>query len=124
MADDLCNVTTFAEKGLAVLRMSRDSLELSDREAFLAACRQLLDTDQPRLVIDLRGLRRIFSIFVGTIMDVNARARKEDRHLALMASGEITKLFRTVVGSEVLEIYEAGPPGNGGGRKPSGRAMR
>ena len=124
MADELCRITTSEEKDLAVLQLVRDALELSDREEFLGACAKLLDTGRGRLVIDMRGLRRIFSIFVGTVMDVNARARKEGRHLTLMASEEVTSLFRTIVSSEVLDICPTTAPGGKNGRRKSGRISR
>lgn len=100
----LCRLGTVPERGTALLQVMRESLEMADREEFLAACRQLLATGQPRLVIDLRSLRRIFSVFVGSVMDVNARARADGRRLTVLTTESVARLFRAVVGAEMLDI--------------------
>jgi hypothetical protein len=120
----LCRLTSAPERGEAVLEVTRDSLEMTDREEFLAGCRRLLATGQPRLVIDLRSLRRIFSVFVGSVMDANARAQVEGRALVVLATEPVAALFRAVVGAEVLNIgagVGGGEPG-AGSRAPGGAA--
>ena len=100
----LCRLTSVPERGSAVLQVMRDSLEMGDREAFLSACRELLATGQPQLVIDMRSLRRIFSVFVGSVMDVNARAHAQGLNLTVLATESVASLFRAVVGAEALNI--------------------
>jgi len=109
---------------MAVLSIASEQLELDQRAEFLGACQQLLDSRMPWLVIDMRGLRRIFSIFVGTVMDVNSRARGEGRRLTVIAREDVGKLFRAVVGPEVLEICQPDSALNGGSRRRSSRRSR
>ncbi len=89
-----------------MLRVVTDVLELSQRQDFLMGCQRLLASEMEWLIVDMRGLRRIFSIFVGTVMDVNARVRGEGRRLTIIASEDVGKLFRTLVGPETLEICQ------------------
>lgn len=110
MTSELCRVKTSDEKNLAVLQVMSDTLALSDRDDFLKACGELLKSEKKNLVIDMRGLRRIFSIFLGTVLDVNARAGKEGRRLTVMTSEDVAKLFRTVAGPDTLAIREIKPP--------------
>jgi hypothetical protein len=122
--DQLFRLRSSEKKDLAVLQMMTDTLELSHRAEFLAACARLLETARGRLVIDLRGLRRIFSIFVGTVMDVNAKVRGEGRRLTVIATPEVEKLFRTVVGPESLEICNPASPIAKASRRKSTRFIR
>jgi hypothetical protein len=122
--EQLFRLRSSEEKDLAVLQIMTDTLELSHREEFLAACAGLLETTRGRLVIDLRGLRRIFSIFVGTVMDVNAKAGAEGRRLTVIASPDVEKLFRTVVGPETLEICSPASPIARASRRKSTRFVR
>jgi anti-anti-sigma regulatory factor len=121
VTDEMFRINESDEKDLAVMQVVSDSLELSHREAFLKACSDLMETDRARLIIDLRGLKRIFSIFVGTIMDVNNTVRGQGRRLTVVASLEVTKLFRTVVGPETLEICQPRPSTRISSRRKSGR---
>lgn len=121
MANPLCKVFALPEKDLAVLQVLRDSLEMSDREAFLAGCRELLATGQHNLLIDLCGLRRVFSVFVGSILDVSARARAENRRLLLKTTTAVAEVFRTVIRPEVLEIIAEPPPEERQPRRHSSR---
>lgn len=104
MSDELYRITLSAEKDLAVLQVTRDVLELSDREAFMAGCRELLASDAGRLVIDLRDLRRVFSVFVGTVMDVNVHVREEGRKLVVLASEAVSEVFGAVGVNAELDI--------------------
>lgn len=125
MTSELCRVKTSDEKDLAVLQVVSDTLALSDRDEFLKACGELLKSDKKNLVIDMRGLRRVFSIFLGTVLDVNARAGKEGRRLTVMASEDVAKLFRTVTGPDTLDIHEVeSRSGRKSSRRKSGRIGR
>jgi hypothetical protein len=100
----LCRLTSIPEMETALLEITRDSLGMTDREEFLAGCRSLLASGQKHLFIDLRGLRLVFSVFVGTVMDVNVRARADGRRLTVLAGPAVAKLFRSVAGGDAVEI--------------------
>lgn len=104
MPETAYRVTAVPEKSAALLSVLRNALEMTDREWFLAGCRELLASGQPNLVIDLRGLRRIFSVFIGSVLDVNARARSEGRRLTVLTSEPVAQVFRSVAGAETLNL--------------------
>ena len=106
MTENRFRVAATPEKDTAVLTVLSDSLNMADREAFLAACRELLAGKASNLVIDLRALRRIFSVFIGSVMDVNARAKNEGRRLTVLTTEGVATVFRSVVGTDVLEISD------------------
>jgi hypothetical protein len=101
---ELLEVSSDQARSEAVLRVLADEISLSDRDAFMRGCQQLLDTGCSKLVIDFGGLDRVFSIFVGTVMDVNARAHGEGRELEVVAGEGVTRLFRMVADPEVLRM--------------------
>lgn len=103
-AGSFCKLTAIPEIETALLEVTRTSLEMTDREEFLAGCRALLASGQKHLVIDLRGLTRVFSVFVGTVVDLHARAGAEGRSLKVIASEEVARLFRSVSGGQALDI--------------------
>ena len=107
MTAELCRIKVADDKDLAVLEVVSDTLALSDRDEFLKACGELLETGKKHVIIDMRGLRRIFSIFLGTVLDVNVKVGRAGGRLTVMASEEVSKLFRTVAGPEILEICQA-----------------
>jgi len=122
---ELCRIKVSDEKDLAVLEVASDTLALSDRDEFLKACGELLDTGRKHVIIDMRGLRRIFSIFLGTVLDVNVKVGKAGGRLTVMASEEVTKLFRTVAGPEILEVCQTERSGRRkSSRRKSGRTSR
>jgi hypothetical protein len=106
---------------MAVLQVVCDALTLDCRDEFLGACAGLIRSGCGSLVIDLRNLRRVFSIYVGTIMDVNARAQRDGRSLTVVAGPELTKMFRSVVGPETLRICEPASSPAASGRRQSSR---
>ena len=55
--DQFLRLTAAPEKGLAVLEVLRDSVEMADWEQFVKAGARLVGSGQPHLVLDLRGLR-------------------------------------------------------------------
>ena len=121
MVPELYRISISEGKGRAVLEILAEDLDLGNRDEFLEGCRRLLEAGQPHLIIDMHGLQRLFSIFIGTVMDVNVKARLEGRRLTVVASDGVTRLFRTVVGPESLEVC---PPPGPMGEKGSRRSAR
>jgi hypothetical protein len=116
MPKDLFKIDVVDTEDRATLTVVGDSLEIPDHQEFLKSCGRLLNSGCGSLVVDLRELRRVFSIFVGTIMDANVKAGREGKHLTVVATDGVTRLFRTVVGPEVLDIQPAPGGGKGGGK--------
>jgi hypothetical protein len=104
LGSELVRVSTDRSGSQAVLRVLADDISLGDRDAFMRGCQELLATQCSRLVIDFGRIERVFSIFVGTVMDVNARAHGEGRELEVLAGPGVTRLFRMVAPPEALKI--------------------
>jgi anti-anti-sigma regulatory factor len=121
VSDEVFRLSSSREHGMAVLSVVSNSLDLDRRAEFIGACSRLLESGMKRVVIDMRGLRRIYSIFVGTVMDVNARARAEGIDLTVIAGEDVTRLFRSLVGEDVLSICQPDQPHSGKSRRPSSR---
>ena len=104
MARGVCQLDTVPEKGMAVLRVGRDTLDMSEQNEFRAGCRQLLDSGLGRLYVDLRDLRSLLSIYLDIVLEVNREARAADRDLTVLVGEKLGDLFRTVVGPDVLKL--------------------
>ena len=100
----LCQLTTSPETGTAVLEVTTEALGMPDRAEFLAGCQDLMASDQKRLVLDLHSVRRIFSMFMGTIVDLSDRARRNGQSLTVKASPPAADLMRSVLGTRFLDI--------------------
>ena len=120
----LCKLTAIPEMETALLEVVRTSLEMTDREEFLAGCRALLAAGQRNLVIDLRGLQRVFSVFVGTMLDLHVRAGAEGKSLKVLASEEVVRLFRSVSGGQALHIDDGLSEAERARRKTTSRRTR
>ena len=60
-------------------------------------CRKLLDVEAAELVIDLLGVKRIISQYLGGIALVAAEAKKSGRTLKIRAAaGHVADVFRMV----------------------------
>jgi len=112
MAAKFLRAWTLPDDKLAVLQVCRDSVEMSDWAAFVEACERLLGSSQPRLVLDLRALHRVLSIFIGQAVQTSDQARKRSQRFTVLASGDLARLFKSILGSEIVEIAteEDAPP--------------
>ena len=109
MPDDrFLHLTATPEKGLAVLEVLRDSVEMADWEQFVKAGARLVGSGQPHLVLDLRGLRRVLSIFIGEAVQFNVEAKKRGKRFTVLAAGHIGDVFKTLLGNDLLEIVADG----------------
>ncbi len=88
----------------AVLVVLCDRLEMEDLFDFQAACLDLLETDLPNLTIDARAVKIITSVFIGTVVKTSMQARGTGQQLAISTTPELAKLFRQLLGEEVVEI--------------------
>jgi hypothetical protein len=109
MSRDVCQLKTEPEKGRALLRIDRDTLDMGEQQAFRSGCRQLLDTGQPEIYVDLRGLRSLLSIYLDIVLEANNEAKAADRRLTVLVGEKLGDLFRTVVGPELLELAYTDP---------------
>jgi anti-anti-sigma regulatory factor len=113
-AGRLCRLTTDAAAGTATLEVLQDLLGMADRDEFVAGCRELLESNQKRLVMDLRKVRRIFSMYLGTIVDLSDRASRKGQQLSVKATPPVANLIRSVLGKRFLEIDDGTAPAERG----------
>lgn len=109
MPKEICHLTAEPEKGRAILTVDRDTLDMGEQQDFRNGCRQLLDTGQARLYVDLRGLRSLLSIYLDIVLEANREARDAGRSFIVLTSERLGDLFRTVVGPEILEVGYTDP---------------
>ncbi len=108
MPEDFLAVTEIPEKGMAVLEIRRDSVEMAEWDQFVKSCNKLLATGQGHLVLDLRRLRRVLSLFIGEALQLNSRAEGAGRRFTVLAAGHVGEVFRTLLGSNLLEMITDG----------------
>jgi hypothetical protein len=111
-------------RDMAVLEVMRDSIEMSDWEAFIAAGRKLLASGRAHLVLDLRRLHRVLSLFIGEAVRLKGLADEAGKRFTVLAAGQVGDVFKTILGADILEMItdgrapaEIGAPGESGRRR-------
>ncbi len=109
MPKEICRLTAEPEKGRAILSVNRDTLDMGEQQEFRDGCRQLLETGQDHLYVDLRGLRSLLSIYLDIVLEANGEVRDAGRRFTVLAGERLGDLFRTVVGPEILDVGYTDP---------------
>jgi hypothetical protein len=104
MPKDICHLTNEPEKGRALLTVDRDTLDMGEQQAFRSGCKELLETGQADLYVDLRDLRSLLSIYLDIVLEANNDAKASGRKLTVLVGEKLGDLFRTVVGPELLSL--------------------
>jgi hypothetical protein len=110
MPEGFLKLSELPEKQMAVLEVLHDSIEMAEWEDFVKGCNRLLASPQPQLVLDLRRLQRVLSVFIGEAVRLNARAGEAGKRFALLAAGQVAEVFRMLLGGDLLEIVTDGRP--------------
>jgi anti-anti-sigma factor len=80
-------------------------LDISNVERFE---QELMELEQPRpplLVLDLRSVRFIDSTGLSLLLNADARARRQSRHVTIVSgSGAARRIMRTVALDQILDI--------------------
>ena len=77
---------------------------MGEQQSFRDGCRELLETGQADLYVDLRGLRSLLSIYLDIVLEANSEAKNAGRKLTVLVGEKLGDLFRTVVGPELLAL--------------------
>ena len=131
MAEEL-RVDTLADRGISVLRVPGPRLEITQRESFARGCDALLASGAAKVVVDLSHVDRIFSLFAGTIIDLQVRAERAGKSLSVLASPQVRDSFERMGLGRMLDIVAGAgesPPGTpeppaGGGRGGPAKGRR
>jgi anti-anti-sigma regulatory factor len=97
------------DRGIAVLRV-RGELTVENRRAFVALAEKLLACEQPKLVIDLSRLQRVFSMFIGTFIDLDQQARAQGQSLSFMMTQTVADMVRMVRDDDEMAIVVIDQP--------------
>lgn len=97
------NIQEIPEREIAVLRVTGD-LDFEKRKNFSESAEQLLKTSQPKIVIDLTAITRIFSVYLGTIVDIHQRSEKEGKALSVLANKKLSELFKQANIDSIINI--------------------
>jgi anti-anti-sigma regulatory factor len=108
MPDEFLTLRRLPEKDMLVVVVNHDSLEMADWSEFVKASEKLARSEARNLVLDLRKLRRILSIFIGTAVQLSAQARSRKRRFAVLARGHVADILGNVLGRDILEIVTDG----------------
>ncbi len=87
--------------GFATLKARCHNLYSPERPAFEAACRQLLDTGQGRLFLDIRAVRGIASRIIGELVKLNAEALEAGQRLIVQTDEKTAGTIQMISGGTI-----------------------
>ena len=108
MPEQFLTLAELPPKGVAFLSVNFDSIEMHDWGRFVEASERLMRKRQKHLVLDLRRLRRVLSVFIGAAVQMSAQAKSEGRRFTVLASGQLANTLHSVLGNDILEIITDG----------------
>ena len=100
-------VVSGEEEDLAVLKVRPRRLELPMRENFVAATAELLERPEARLAVDISNLSRIYSLFIGALVELDLRAKQAGKSLTLIVSAGVAGQLRKMSLDQNMNIQEA-----------------
>jgi len=98
------------ERDMAVLEVLHDSIQMSEWDDFVKGCARLMACEQSHLVLDLRRLERVLSVFIGESVRLNSEAVNRGKRFTVLAAGQVGEVFKMLLGSDLLEIVTDGKP--------------
>jgi anti-sigma B factor antagonist len=95
-----------ADNGVEELHVTLEGeLDISNVERFE---QELMELEQPRpdlIVLDLRAVRFIDSTGLSLLLNADARARRQSRHVTIVSgSGAARRIMRTVALDQILDV--------------------
>ncbi|MFW5856909.1 MAG: STAS domain-containing protein [Planctomycetota bacterium] len=94
-------------RDIAVLRI-RGELGLEARREFAQHVQELLLSPRSKLVVDLTGVSRIFSIYFGSLVDLSQQAEGQERSLSVLVSKEQARRFEQASLQVTLNLVTVG----------------
>ena len=84
-------------------------LDISNVERFEQALMELEQSRPERLVLDLSNVRFIDSTGLSLLLNADARARRQSRHVTIIAGGGAARrIMRTVALDQILDVKSEG----------------
>lgn len=103
MADNLI-LDDQPEQFRTVLRVEAPALDIQHRDEFAQAFNSLLNSDHERIVVDLQKIDRIFSLFIGSLVDLHQRSNEVGKRLQILVSPGVHETFKRMNLLEALDI--------------------
>jgi anti-anti-sigma factor len=80
-------------------------LDISNVERFEGELMALERDRPPLMVLDLKGVRFIDSTGLSLLLNADARARRQDRHVTIISgNGAARRIMRTVALDQILDV--------------------
>jgi anti-sigma B factor antagonist len=80
-------------------------LDISNVERFEGELMQLERDRPPLIVLDLKAVRFIDSTGLSLLLNADARARRQDRHVTIISgTGAARRIMRTVALDQILDV--------------------
>jgi anti-anti-sigma factor len=90
-------------------------LDISNVERFEAALMELEHPRPPLVVLDLRAVRFIDSTGLSLLLNADARARRQRRHVTIVSgNGAARRIMRTVALDQILDVKTELPKADAG----------
>lgn len=94
------------ERDTIVLQFSGD-LDFDDRTAFRTTLDAVLDTERNQIVLDMGEVRRMSSVYIGSIISVAGKATETGKTFSVVAPKRIAKLLRESGADKIMTLIEA-----------------
>lgn len=105
MKDEGLKVEELPDRQLAVLRVQGE-LEIHNRKVFKEASQALVDAPYERLVLDLTGVTRLFSMYIGSVADLHQRSVDAGKSLTILVTAPVLRIFEQTNLNEVLNLVQ------------------
>jgi anti-anti-sigma regulatory factor len=100
-------VNEITERNICILKANGE-LTLEDRDEFSFNGEILLSSDQEKLALDLTGVNQLFSLYVGSIVDLAKRAKESGKSFTVVAKGKVLLILQQANLSELANLIDAG----------------
>jgi anti-anti-sigma factor len=99
-------IQVIPERDIAILVIS-GSLDFDSRSVFATNIEKLLKRPEKKLVIDMKKVTQLFSVYYGTVIDVDHKAKKLNKNLTLIVNEKLEKMMKVAKIDETINIVLA-----------------
>ncbi len=90
-----CRVEEIEDRDIAILHVEGE-LDFPVRAQFQKDLDRLRQTGRPKLVVDIGRIRRMSSLYIGSLIDFGHSVRQEQRTFSVMLSARLVEVCREV----------------------------
>jgi anti-anti-sigma factor len=104
--NQIFHITEIVERDICVMKITGE-LRFEHRTQFKTASKSLLTSDRSKIVIDLSNAKRVFSMFLGSMVDLQQSLKEHGKTMAILCSPRVMKLFEQANLDKLLTLIEA-----------------